>query len=197
MVLADCGHGERWLSYDNLKSGKSKGCLQCRERDLEREVLYDRWYMMMDRCNNINSSNWNNYGGRGIKVCDKLSDFDTYVTYVKSLPNYNLKLEIDRTDNERGYEIGNLRWATRGQQCRNRRGLNEVTYNNETMCFKDFARRYTFLSTSYARNLYKKGWTLEQLTEHKPSNLGRRAEGLRSGKLRAEESVYGRKFNSP
>ena len=52
------------------------------------------------------------------------NNFETWFNYVIKLPNYEnrdrLKLTVDRVDNNKNYERGNLRWATRQQQTENR-----------------------------------------------------------------------------
>ena len=110
---------------------------------------------------------------------------------------YKEGLSLDRINNEGNYERNNLRWVTQKEQNRNKRNNVRVVWDNQEMCFTDFVERYTFLSRTYARNLYINGTTLEELAVWKPQNRGRRAQGIRLGKLRDSESVYGRKFDSP
>jgi hypothetical protein len=53
------------------------------------------------------------------------NNFKAFFDYVVTLPNYEnretLKLTVDRINNKRGYQRGNLQWATRKQQANNRR----------------------------------------------------------------------------
>ena len=85
--------------------------------------LYLKWKSLKARCYNINVSNYHNYGGRGIKVCDEWSaNFMTFYRYMMSLPNALKKgYSIDRIDNDGNYEIGNMRWANAHMQIVNRR----------------------------------------------------------------------------
>ena len=81
---------------------------------------YSSWIAMKDRCLNPKSSNYPNWGGRGITVCQEwVDDFETFYAYVGPRPTPQHSL--DRIDNERGYEPGNVRWATKLQQTHNRR----------------------------------------------------------------------------
>lgn len=70
---------------------------------------------MLERCRNPRHKHWKNYGGRGIKVRISFEEF--YAEVGERPPG----MTIDRIDNDKDYEAGNLRWATRKQQSANRR----------------------------------------------------------------------------
>jgi hypothetical protein len=74
---------------------------------------------MIDRCNNPRSSSYAPYGGRGIRVAVEFMSFETFLGAIGPRPSSSHSL--DRIDNDRGYEPGNVRWATRATQQNNRR----------------------------------------------------------------------------
>lgn len=191
--------GEFWRSYDNLKANKSGGCRECKIRrackytEVEQRIV-KRFHQMMSRCYNSNDPNFHKYGGRGIQVEPHLQVREQYLRYVMSLPGADPELQIDREDNNRGYERGNLRWVTAAVNSRNKRTNIYVTWNNTEMVFEDFIRNHTYLSTHYARRLYRQGWSLQKLSDHRPALKGRRAQSVRLGKLRPNESIHGRAF---
>ena len=83
---------------------------------------YNRWREIIFRCLDTKHKAYANYGGRGITVSKEFYDITVFIKYIESLPNYGLKdYSIDRIDNDKGYEKGNLRWASIGIQQRNRR----------------------------------------------------------------------------
>ncbi len=75
---------------------------------------------MKTRCYNTKYRDYAHWGGRGITVCDAWrDDFAAFFAHVGVRPSRGHS--IDRIDNERGYEPGNVRWATYSQQNNNRR----------------------------------------------------------------------------
>ncbi len=115
----------------------NKGCIHCRDRTGRpthqlaskdeygnRDPVYDKWFRVRDRCYNPNNEAYSDYGGRGITMSNEfLESKEAWVTYLKELPNFgeDAYYSIDRIDNNGNYERGNLRWATRSMQMRNRR----------------------------------------------------------------------------
>lgn len=97
------------------------------------------WCGMRKRCNNPHDRLYPYYGGRGIRVCERWSDFATFLADMGPRPSP--VHSVERRDNGHGYEPGNCYWATRIEQMRNRRGNLYVTYRGETLCVAAWAER--------------------------------------------------------
>jgi hypothetical protein len=123
----DCGN-EVTVGGPNLRKGmtRSCGCLLreiartlCRERNLSHGMTgtpeHQVWCALFTRCENPRVASYKNYGGRGIKVRISFEDF--YAEVGDRPPG----MSIDRIDNDRDYEPGNIRWATAKQQRANQR----------------------------------------------------------------------------
>lgn len=132
----DCGN-EGLVALLNLHDSRSCGCLhreivaehnrrhksaQNTDHGLSRHPLYQTWAAMVKRCTNPNARMWPNYGGRGIKVCDEWRDVEVFLAYIEAnLGPRPHDHSLDRINNDGHYEPGNVRWATRSQQSKNRR----------------------------------------------------------------------------
>jgi len=117
------------VSASNLTTGNTKscGCLG-RENALTHGHAahqrttpeYRAWLNMKTRCYNSKNNQWENYGGRGISICERwLHSFVNFLNDIGRKPNP--ELTIDRINNDGDYEPGNVRWATLSQQRQNRR----------------------------------------------------------------------------
>lgn len=81
---------------------------------------YRAWRHANQRCHYARHPQFASYGGRGIRMCDEWrKDFTAFLRHVGPRPSKDHSL--DRIDNDKGYEPGNVRWATRSEQARNRR----------------------------------------------------------------------------
>lgn len=88
--------------------------------------LYQIWELARQRCRNPKQSKYHNYGGRGITFSEEFDDFEVYESYLLELHPNALELlnkghQIDRIDNDKGYERGNLRIVTPSENYNNTR----------------------------------------------------------------------------
>lgn len=96
---------------------------------------------MIQRCNNPNDKNYDSYGGRGIRVCQRwLDSFEDFYSDVGPKPSPLHSL--DRwPDNNGNYEPGNVRWATYEQQMNNTRRNINLSVNGRTRTVAQWARK--------------------------------------------------------
>ena len=125
------------------KNKKSCGCLgwNVNTHALTHSSEYEAWHHMKSRCNKPSEKSYMNYGGRGIKVCDRWQDekrgFVNFIEDIGMKPSKEYTL--DRIDNNGNYEPSNCRWATRKEQARNTRQNKYITHAGKTLVVAEWA----------------------------------------------------------
>lgn len=129
-----------------------------------RTRLYIAWCHMIERCENTNSEMYENYGGRGIRVCDEWKD--SYVAFRDwaNKNGYSDKLTIDRIDNNGNYEPSNCKWSSQKEQCNNRRSNRKLSYKGLTKTMTQWAEAIGMNPGTFKRRIYQ-GWTVTEAIE--------------------------------
>ena len=131
----DCGN-EKIVAGGHLRGGSVRSC-GCLAREAARKLKtkhgghgtqeYAAWTALKNRCLNPNNKDFKHYGERGIAVDEVFQGADGFLRFLAEVgPRPSPWHSIDRIDNERGYEPGNLRWSTQRQQVRNSRMVKPV-----------------------------------------------------------------------
>ena len=127
-----------------VKNGETKSCgCYTKKHGLRNTRLYNIWSILKDRVLNLKYKQYNDYGGRGITICDEWkNDFVPFYNWAMT-NGYSDELSIDRIDNDGNYEPSNCRWTTRTIQSRNQRiqknntsGYKGVSYNKRLGKYK-------------------------------------------------------------
>ena len=175
-----CDCGTRTITSGfTLRNGEAKscGCLTT-EQMVERNTKHSKagtseymiWAHMIQRCTNQKHEHYHNYGGRGIRVCDKwAASFEAFFADVGPRPSS--RHSIDRINNDGDYEPGNVRWATRREQATNRRNNLIVEYKGRSMTMIEAIEAAPFpVSIGGVRGRLQRGWTLDEALDTPPND---------------------------
>jgi len=148
--MCDCGR-ETLVAGGHLKNAHTSSCVCLYTETLQGDTnpkykhgqshtrLYNIWSGMRQRCKNQNNPKYQNYGSRGIRVCDEWdSSFKAFEDWALS-NGYDPSLSIDRIDVNGNYCPDNCRWATPEEQSLNRTDNHYLTFNGRTMTMKEWA----------------------------------------------------------
>ena len=140
-----CGN-ECVVRAADLKNGQqSCGCGRLEAittHGMSNTSIYNTWRLMIQRCYNPNATGFDEYGGRGIKVCERWHKFENFYADVSKLSHFGEKgYTLDRIRVDEDYKPDNVRWASPKQQANNRRDNIRVNYNGEEMTLKEAAER--------------------------------------------------------
>jgi hypothetical protein len=171
LCKCDCGNETKVTSSNLRGRTRSCGCLAMEVRvkhGKHKHPLYLTWYNMIRRSGNFE------YGESYllVEVCEEwknsVNDFIKYVDIVLG-PKPSKVHSIDRIDNNKGYQPGNIRWATKVEQSNNRKCVRLYTYKGETNTIRYFADKYGANFNTVRTRLWKgmKIWQALQITSKK------------------------------
>ena len=143
--LCECGN-TCLVTGSVLRHGNqiSCGCIRKKRtttHGMTKTRLYHIWLGMKQRCYDKNATQYHNYGGRGIIICDEWrNDFIAFRDW--AMPNgYSDDLSIDRIDVNGNYKPSNCRWATLKEQCNNTRQNVNVTIDDTTLTVQQWSEK--------------------------------------------------------
>lgn len=171
-----CICGNIWVAAsDCLRKGatKSCGCLAKRKtpasgprykHGMVKSSEYCAWLNMLARCFNPGRTEFPNYGGRGITVCERWQNsFQAF--YEDMGPRPGKGFSLDRINNEGNYCKENCRWTTSKVQLRNKRNTQILSYNGRSQPLMTWAEELGLNRSTLFYRL-KLGWSVERaLTE--------------------------------
>lgn len=101
-------------------------------------TIWQCWCAIKARCYNSSNAGYHNYGGRGIKVCERWQSFENFYADMGDRPSD--EHSIERVDNEGDYEPSNCVWATMLEQSNNTRWNVNLNIDDVTRTAMEWSR---------------------------------------------------------
>lgn len=176
-VRCDCGKTKIVLVVSLRREGNTRSC-GCLQRELQskraRKIIrhgrtrvdsprageYASWSALIGRCENPRNRQYQNYGGRGIRVCERWRH--NFLAFIEDMgPRPSPRHSLDRINNDGDYCHENCRWATARDQVNNRRVTVFLTVNGERLPLSVWAKRLGLNRATLAGRI-KRGMTHER-----------------------------------
>ena len=174
--ICECGNKTK-VTGNNIKRLKVVSC-GCYKKEKVSRIMkkhgdtntrfYRIWAKMLSRTTNKNECRYPDYGGRGVWVCERWTNYqsfkeDMYDSYLNHVSVYGEKnTSIDRKDNDKGYNSDNCKWSTRIEQASNTRKNRFITYNGQKMTIAELSRKHGVTGPSAISWRINNGWSLEK-----------------------------------
>lgn len=173
----DCGE-ERTVTTRYLDADASCGTHRRRTKhghtwEGGKSITYKSWESMIARCTYPSNPAYAHYAARGITVADRWRDFSNFLADMGK--RENLSFSLDRIDNDRGYEPGNCRWATKREQANNRVTNKRFEYRGTLYTLPELSRVSGVPKERLRSRLVRPGgWTVEEATSRPRLRKGMR-----------------------
>lgn len=155
-VKCDCGNTV-CLMLENLYAGYSQSCgcvgiAKATTHGLTGTAFRDVHQNMKARCDNPQHPQYKDYGGRGIRYCDK---WKSLVGFKEDMyESYKEGLSIDRIEVDGDYEKDNCRWTTMGVQGHNKRKMKGCEFPYKGIHYNPNFTRYVATISHKRRGCY-------------------------------------------
>ena len=186
--VCDCGN-TTVVRQGDIRQGKTVSCgcyhLETISADYDTDSPeWTAWQNMKRRCDpNGSRKNEVTWRRKGIKVCDEwLHDFMAFFDHIGKRPSANHS--VDRIDNTKDYQPGNVRWATASEQVENRDVTKRLTFNGDTLTITQWAKKTGLQRRQIYARIFVEGWSIAEALTTPPLSRAevnrRRAKATRA-----------------
>lgn len=184
----DCGN-EKDILYGSVRRGKTVSC-GCYNMTKNINISpttkthgeagtpdYMIWASIKSRCYCETNKDYNNYGARGIKVCDRWKE--SYENFIKDMGHrQSFDYSIEREDVNGDYCPENCYWLLKSLQAKNRRNNTELEYKGKVKILQEWADEVGIKPSTISKRINNYGWSIEEALTINPKDKFRRESKL-------------------
>ena len=189
IAVCDCACGKKnhLARIDGIVKGTSRSC-GCLQKDAVtthgrwEHPLYRKLNNMLKRCEDPSDSHYENYGGRGIKVCKRWHNIENFIADMES--GYFPGAEIDRIDVDGDYKPSNCRWVTHSEQAANKQNTVYLTLNGRTQRLVEWSKELGIPAPTLRNRKLHYGWDDEKILTTPSLSADERCQLARDARYR-------------
>ena len=166
--VCECGN-KSIVVTSKLTSGLTKSCgcwkieatkkARTKHGEANKTYEYRIWNAMKRRCDTPSCVGYPNYGGRGIRVCDRW--VESYQHFLDDMGRANGR-SIERIDNDGPYSPENCKWVDWVTQANNKRNNHRFEFNGESLTLPQWSRKTGIKRSTLSMRVFKSKWTIEE-----------------------------------
>lgn len=149
--IVSCGCARR----ERMSKGRIKNNIILKEKPPSK--LYYIWKKTLDKCSNPNNQVYKNFGGKGIRVCDRWLNFDNFL---EDMGEPDVGMYLDRIDCNKDYSPENCKWSDNKEYIRNGKNA-QISYLGKTQSLSAWARELGIKRITLLARL-RLGWSVER-----------------------------------
>lgn len=171
-IIGRCDCGKEWrIAMTDVKNGRTKSCgcylreitsIRTASHRLIKDPIYKIWGSIKNRCLHANRKDSKSYYDKGVTICNEwMNDFMCFYNWA-TINGYKSGMQIDRIDNNLGYNPENCRFVSARDNVNNRANTCFLEHDGQKLCLTEWARIKNIPSETLRRRIFTYKWDISR-----------------------------------